>query len=623
MAPLTSVDGLVSGLNTTQLIAQIMQVEAAPQALLKSNLSTQQATLAAYQSVNSKFLALQTAAQALSGTTAWTAVKATSNTSSVVATAGASATAGQLTFDVTALAAADTQVSTATYAGTTAQVATGPVSITTGGKTYTVNTSDSTLAGIVAAINASGSGVQAAAVQVSAGQYRLQLTGGTTGAGSAFTVSGLSLSQVTAPSDAAITVGTGPGAYTVSSATNTFTDVLPGLTFTVSAKTTGATITLAADPAGLADKVQGLVDAANAALGAISANSTYDATTRRGGPLLGDSTVRSLTSRVLQAVSSAVGGSSLATVGIQLTRDGSITFDRQKFLDAYAANPATAQNLLSRSGTFTAAKPLTGTVSFVAATDATQAGSYDVRITQAATQGAATLDTSAGIAAGITYTITASGKTATYTTDGTETASVLAQRLGALSASAGLGVSASAGTSSVTLQTAAYGSGATVSVTATSGPAWTSTAGTDVAGSVLVGGVWTAATGSGQVLTMPAGSGAAGGLGLLVTLTPADVTGLAGATAGTLAYNPGLAQRLSSLGTGATDVSTGSLTSAITGYDATIKDLGDQIAAWDLRLANRQAALRQQFANLEVALGKMRDQSSWLAGQIAGLPPTA
>jgi flagellar hook-associated protein 2 len=30
--------------------------------------------------------------------------------------------------------------------------------------------------------------------------------------------------------------------------------------------------------------------------------------------------------------------------------------------------------------------------------------------------------------------------------------------------------------------------------------------------------------------------------------------------------------------------------------------------------------LKTQFANLETALGKLKDQSSWLSGQLAGLP---
>jgi flagellar hook-associated protein 2 len=51
-----------------------------------------------------------------------------------------------------------------------------------------------------------------------------------------------------------------------------------------------------------------------------------------------------------------------------------------------------------------------------------------------------------------------------------------------------------------------------------------------------------------------------------------------------------------------------------------IANLNDQVDRWDARLETRRAALTRQFSALEVALGKMQQQSSWLSGQIAGLP---
>jgi flagellar hook-associated protein 2 len=50
-----------------------------------------------------------------------------------------------------------------------------------------------------------------------------------------------------------------------------------------------------------------------------------------------------------------------------------------------------------------------------------------------------------------------------------------------------------------------------------------------------------------------------------------------------------------------------------------IKSLNTQISAWDVRLDLRKSALQKQFSNLEVAMGKMQQQSSWLASQLAGL----
>src|SRR5689334_22401460 len=109
-----SVSGLLGGtagqIDTTSLISQLMAAQAVPQNQLKDQLTTNTNQLSAYQSINSRLAAVQTAAQALTDATAWQATKATSSSSAVVATSSASASTGSTTFSVTALARA--QVST-------------------------------------------------------------------------------------------------------------------------------------------------------------------------------------------------------------------------------------------------------------------------------------------------------------------------------------------------------------------------------------------------------------------------------------------------------------------------------------------------------------------------------
>jgi flagellar hook-associated protein 2 len=64
---------------------------------------------------------------------------------------------------------------------------------------------------------------------------------------------------------------------------------------------------------------------------------------------------------------------------------------------------------------------------------------------------------------------------------------------------------------------------------------------------------------------------------------------------------------------------TGTLAQLITSGNATITDLNDRISDWDVRLATRQRSLQKQFTAMETALGKLRNQSSWLSGQLAAL----
>ncbi|MET0765724.1 MAG: flagellar filament capping protein FliD [Blastococcus sp.] len=82
----------------------------------------------------------------------------------------------------------------------------------------------------------------------------------------------------------------------------------------------------------------------------------------------------------------------------------------------------------------------------------------------------------------------------------------------------------------------------------------------------------------------------------------------------------GIAGRLLAVAKGATDTTTGSLVSLANGQDSLMKGYKDQIAAWDLRLAKRKEMLTRQFTAMETSLSSLRNQSTWLAGQINSLP---
>ena len=111
-SPLTSVGGLISGLDTNSIITQLMQIEAEPQTALKTTLTNTQSAITSYQDLNTKFQALLTAAQNLTNPSTWGARTATSSDSSVAASATASALTGSVTFTVNQLATAQSLIST-------------------------------------------------------------------------------------------------------------------------------------------------------------------------------------------------------------------------------------------------------------------------------------------------------------------------------------------------------------------------------------------------------------------------------------------------------------------------------------------------------------------------------
>jgi flagellar capping protein FliD len=82
----------------------------------------------------------------------------------------------------------------------------------------------------------------------------------------------------------------------------------------------------------------------------------------------------------------------------------------------------------------------------------------------------------------------------------------------------------------------------------------------------------------------------------------------------------GLGQRLLDVAKSASDSTTGSLVKLAEGKESTLKGIQDRIDSWDLRLAKRKETLTRQFTSMETALSSLRNQSTWLAGQINSLP---
>jgi flagellar hook-associated protein 2 len=248
-----SVDGLISGLDTTSLIAQLVQAEGAPQAQLKTKLTTTQAAATAYRSINTRFDAIRTAAEAVLKPETWAAKKASSSTTGVTVTAGSTAAAGSLAFEVKDLAATHSVVSGGNWTSTSDSYGmTAPIAVRdeNGVEVGTITVGGAgTLTDAVSAINASSYGLSATTVKDSSGKYRLQVTSTATGAESVFALGAAgTFTTSNQGKDARVTVGT-PGltTYDVVSATNSFSTLMDGVTVTVS-KLESATVAVSSDP---------------------------------------------------------------------------------------------------------------------------------------------------------------------------------------------------------------------------------------------------------------------------------------------------------------------------------------------------------------------------------------
>lgn len=526
---MASVGGLVSGLDTATIIRQLMQIEALPQTALRSRVSTQERQVTALQTLNSKFASIATRAAELTNTSGWSPTKTTSSNEHVTVKADAGTNPTSLSFDVTSVATTSNRAYTTT--GTLDAVLLTPGAdpavpeflIKHGdGTEKSLDIGDGTLESIAKAVNADGTGLKATLIKtgVEAGTdkpiYQLHVTSAVTGSSSDFSiVDAADPANTTAflggPTsstdglDASITVN----GQVLTSSTNTFEDLTPGVDVTLGAKATGtADIAVTRDTKSLADKVKSMVDAVNSALGEISSLTAYDPATKTAGLLSGDSGLRSIRSELLSTITTGIDGTSLASVGIQVDKTGKLTFDSAKFTEAYEADP-----------TGTAAK-FTGTLSF-----------------------------------------------------------------------------APSGSSTGTVELY-KGS-------------WRTAPGTYSVNANADGGTIDGATGtlSGSILTGAAGTRVEG---LAVRYT--------GEVNGTVTYTRGIAAKLEALAQRASDSTSGTVTASIQGRTSRIERMNDDIENWDVRLDLRRTSLERTYAALEVAMGKMQNQSNWLAGQLASLP---
>ncbi|HKU35490.1 MAG TPA: flagellar filament capping protein FliD [Paenarthrobacter sp.] len=366
----TAIDGLASGLNTTAIINSLMSVEALPQTQLKTKLASNQTVISTLQSLNTKLTALKDLSVAGSATGALNLFTATSSAPSVTAKTTTAATAGSIDLTVTQLAQTQVNVTAAMAFWPTDGGAPAHLTIvdSTGKKTEVAPASTS-LDDVVSAINAASGGAHAVKVPAGNGTYRLQLTASTSGAAGAFTayqgtaaqvaggtavdlMSDPTAAVVRSAQDAKATLYAGTAAEQVlTSGTNTFADVLPGVSVTASAVTTGpVTVTVSSDVPGITKKAEELVTSVNDVLSFVSMYSAVSKTTDssgatvpKAGILTGNSSVRAVNDQVLAALSRPIDGKSPAEYGINITKDGNFTFDSVKFSAALTADPAATQ----------------------------------------------------------------------------------------------------------------------------------------------------------------------------------------------------------------------------------------------------------------------------------------
>ncbi|MFA8387607.1 MAG: flagellar filament capping protein FliD [Pelagibaca sp.] len=173
----------------------------------------------------------------------------------------------------------------------------------------------------------------------------------------------------------------------VTRASNTVTDLLPGVDLTLTATTAAATISATPDTDGSLEVMQGFVDMINATRSLFSdltARGFGSADTR--GDLAGDTLTESLMRGMESVLARGFGTTDthMADIGVMTERDGRLSLDAAKFTAALTANPALLDPLIRDDLTASGAT-VTGTPNL-----APEAGTF--RLTRDPATGAAALD---------------------------------------------------------------------------------------------------------------------------------------------------------------------------------------------------------------------------------------
>lgn len=369
-----SIGGLASELDTQKIIDALMNVERIPRTLLSAKSDDRKAVIAQLQSLNTSLQALATTAKDAAGPTALLQRTATSSDEAVRIRATDGAPVLQTDVVVDRIATAHSIVTGSFTAATD-----DPLVFTVvrpGGEPVEVRPASGKAADIAQALTAAGAGVTASAVSAGVdaegrAQWRLQVTATETGAAAAFQVfrgdaaavaAGTASDLATEPGGATVTAGAdaqvrlwaGTAAeQTVTSASNTFTQLFAGVEVTVSrATTTPATLSVAADTTKSTAAAKAFVGAVGTLLAGIARGSTATAASAPGeqtrlGVFTGDSTVRSLNQAMTAAVQLPIDGVSPATAGISVDRRGVVTLDEKAFTAALAADPVAVQRMFA------------------------------------------------------------------------------------------------------------------------------------------------------------------------------------------------------------------------------------------------------------------------------------
>lgn len=377
--------GLGSGLDVGSIVTQLVALERRPIEQLQSQATTIQTRLSSYGLLQSYTVNLRDIADRLARPDFWTGTTASSSDAAAV---GVSSTAragnGTYAVEVSKLAKAQSLAS-GPFAAPSSTVGTGTLHLQFGAwdsglTSFTpdavrppvdiaIGSGEDTLEKIRDKVNAAKAGVTASIVNDANGT-RLSLRSDATGATQAMRItvtdadgvgtdaSGLSalafdppaagrLTQTLAGQNAEATLN----GLAISSASNTVTDVIDGVTLTLSKQTTAPVdVKVSLDSATLKKAIGDFAKAYSEMNAYIATQTKYDPATKKAAALQGDRSTLTVQSNLrnvfIDSSSASAAFARLSDIGLQVQANGAMTVNDAK-LSAALANPAEVAKLFS------------------------------------------------------------------------------------------------------------------------------------------------------------------------------------------------------------------------------------------------------------------------------------
>lgn len=654
--------GVGSGLDLSDTLSKLMEVEKVPLQRLATKQQSYQTKLSAYSMVQSALSTFESAVSGLSSISKYQKTTATSSNEDIVTiSAGSRAANGTYSLKVDQLAQSQKLVANG-VADRKAAIGSGKITIdfgeyltaddgsvsfksnSSGVKTIDIEDGSNTLEGIRDAINAAGIGVTASIINDGSDTpYRLALTNSATGKTQAMriTVDGddalsdlltydpgstaVDESKQMTQTQAAQNAEFWLDGIKISKGSNSVSDAIDGVTLKLAQADKDKTVnlTVSRDNSEAKKAVEELVKAYNDLTTTLKDMTAYNADEKTASVLTGDSAVRSIQTALKGMLSQSIAGGEqgyrmLADVGVTPNKEGLLEIDSSKLDEALEKNFDAFTAMFAEGGLST-----NSSITFEGAEDYAKTGSFDVEVTQVATQGTYSfnlgdkgLNLTGTDAAARTMQVTVDGVTKSITlseknyANNKELASEIQSRINTAFKDTDARVSAEWDDekSAFVITSSSWGSNSTVKISETGGLFTNKVeeAGKDVEGTI--NGV--AAIGKGQTLTGAAGSDAYG-IKLKVTGDESNIRG-------TVSFTQGFAYQFTQLAKSLQGENS-AIQSRIDGMNKSIAQVEKEYATYEERIARTEEMYRTKFTNLDVLLAQLQSTSNYLTTQLASL----